>query len=42
MAGVTLKCPLPGRDHDTVGIGWGMVAVGRTLWSGGYDSRAGE
>jgi porin len=34
-AGVTLKAPLPGRDHDTAGIGWGMVAVGRN--ASGFD-----
>ena len=27
-AGVTVKAPLPGRDDDTFGIGWGIAKVG--------------
>jgi porin len=27
-AGVTMKAPLPGRDNDTFGIGWGIAKVG--------------
>jgi porin len=27
-AGVTMKAPLPGRDDDTLGIGWGIAKVG--------------
>jgi porin len=27
-AGITVKAPLPGRDDDTFGIGWGIAKVG--------------
>jgi porin len=37
-AGVTLKAPLPGRDDDTAGIGWGLVAVGGN--ASGFDHDA--
>lgn len=49
-AGVTLKAPLPGRDEDTFGIGYGLAAVsgaaGRldkdtATYTGGYTPRRG-
>jgi porin len=27
-AGITVKAPLPGRDDDTFGIGWGIAKIG--------------
>jgi porin len=35
-AGVTLKAPLPGRDDDTLGIGFGIAKVGSA--QRGYDA----
>ena len=35
-AGITMKAPLPGRDSDTFGIGWGIAQVGRN--ASGFDS----
>jgi porin len=28
IAGITVKAPLPGRDDDTFGIGWGIARIG--------------
>jgi porin len=27
-AGITIKAPLPGRDNDTFGVGWGIAKIG--------------
>lgn len=35
-AGVTLKAPLPGRDNDTVGVGYGIARVSSSI--SGFDS----
>ena len=35
-AGVTLKAPLPGRDNDSVGLGYGLARVGSN--ASGYDT----
>ena len=34
-AGANLKAPLPGRDTDTLGIGFGVAKVG--LYASGFD-----
>ena len=28
-AGITLKAPLPGRDNDTIGLGYGLAKIGQ-------------
>ncbi len=38
-AGITLKAPLPGRDDDTVGIGFGIAKVSPT--AAGFDIDSG-
>jgi len=35
-AGVTLKAPLPGRDNDTLGLGYGLAKAG--AGASGYDT----
>ncbi len=35
-AGVTLKAPLPGRDNDTLGLGYGLARVG--AGASGFDA----
>ncbi|MGI4977944.1 MAG: carbohydrate porin [Janthinobacterium lividum] len=35
-AGVTLKAPLPGRDNDTVGLGYGLARISAS--ASGYDA----
>ncbi len=35
-AGVTLKAPLPGRDNDTVGLGYGLAKISSS--ASGYDT----
>ena len=37
-AGVTLKAPLPGRDNDTVGVGYGIARVSSS--TSGFDRDA--
>jgi porin len=39
-AGVTMKAPLPGRDNDTVGIGWGIAKVSGNVTGLDQDTNA--
>ena len=39
-AGVTMKAPLPGRDDDTFGVGWGIAKVGGNVTRFDRDSNA--
>jgi len=39
-AGVTLKAPLPGRDNDTVGLGYGLAKV--SAGASGFDTDNGR
>ena len=37
-AGVTLKAPLPGRDNDSLGLGYGLAKVGASAVKADLDS----
>ena len=39
-AGITMKAPLPGRDDDTFGIGWGIAKVGGNATDFDRDTNA--
>jgi porin len=39
-AGITMKAPLPGRDNDTFGVGWGIAKVGGNVTRFDRDTNA--
>ncbi|MFL5257724.1 MAG: carbohydrate porin [Rhodopila sp.] len=39
-AGITVKAPLPGRDDDTFGVGWGIAKIGGNAIQFGRDLNA--
>ena len=39
-AGVTMKAPLPGRDDDTFGIGWGIAKLSQNAIRSDRDASA--